>query len=84
MAIVATVNDTVFDILRKLQNSGFEIVSISFIKSTDFFSIKIEYDNRSVKIVHQQSDLCILSDFQKAIFAKTALIFDDLSYEELK
>lgn len=84
MAIFATNMDSVFDVIRKLRESNFEIADISFDKSCDYFSIKIIHDECVVRIVHRRDVLFIMSNFQKAIFVNKVLIFDDLSYEEIK
>lgn len=84
MAIIATNIDSVFDIIRKLRESNFEIVDILFEKSCDYFSIKIIRDDNFVKIIHRRDVFFIMSNFQKAIFVSKVLIFDDLSCEEIK
>ena len=83
MAIIATNIDSIFDVIRKLRDSNFEIVDISFDKSCDYFSIKIIRDNHFVKIVHRHDDFFIMSNFSSALFVKRVFIFDDLSYEEI-
>lgn len=84
MAIIVSQNDSVFDVLSKLQNNGFEISTISFKKSNGYYGIKIVTDNRFVKIINSYSELMIMSNFSNAVFAEKVTILDDLSYEELK
>lgn len=84
MAILATNIDSVFDVIRKLRESNFEITDIFFDKSCDYFSIKIIRNESVVKIIHCRGVLFIMSTFQKPVFANKVLIFDDLSYEEIK
>lgn len=84
MAILATNIDSVFDVIRKLRESNFEIADILFEKSCDYFSIKIIHDDTFVKIIHRRDVFFIMSNSQKAIFVSKVLIFDDLSYEEIK
>ena len=84
MAIIVSQNDSVFDVLSKLQNNGFEINAISFIKSNGYFGIKIVRDNHFVKIINSYSELMIISNFGNVVFAEKVTILDDLSCEELK
>ena len=84
MAIIVSQNDSVFDVLSKLQNNGFEIDTISFRKQNGYYGIKIVIDNRFVKIINSYSELMIISNFGNAVFAEKVTILDDLSYEELK
>lgn len=84
MAIIVSQNDSVFDVLSKLQNNGFEISTISFKKSNGYYGIKIVIGNRFVKIINSYSELMIMSNFSNTVFAEKVTILDDLSYEELK
>ena len=84
MAILATNIDSVFDIIRKLRESNFEIVNIQFDESCGYFSIRITKDNQFVKIINHHHELIVMSNFNNAIFTNKVLIFDDLSYEEIK
>lgn len=84
MAIITTKDDSVFDLLSKLQNNGSEIVHILFSKSDKYFSISITNGNRVVKIVNFGSKMIMLSNTKNSIIADKALIFDDLSFEEIK
>ena len=84
MAILATNIDSVFDIIRKLRESNFEIASIEYRKSKNFYRVKIIRDDLFVKIFNDSSELLITSNFAPCIFTKTVLICDDLSYERIK
>lgn len=84
MAIMVSQIDSVFDVLSKLQNNGFEIDTISFRKPNGYYGIKIVIGNRFVKIINSYSELMIISNFGNAVFAEKVTILDDLSYEELK
>lgn len=84
MAIIATNIDSVFDVIRKLRESNFEIVNIQFNESRKYFSVRITKDNQFVKIINHHNELIVMSNFNNAIFTNKVLIFDDLSYEELK
>lgn len=84
MAIIASNIDSIFDIIKMLRESNFEITDIFFDKSCDYFSIKIVRNDYVVKIVHSRDVLFIMSNFKKPVFSNKVLIFDDLSYEEIK
>lgn len=84
MAILATNIDSVFDVIRKLRESNFEIVNIQFDESCGYYSIRITKDNHFVKIINHRNELIIMSNFDNALFTKMVLILDDLSYERVK
>ena len=84
MAIVITLNDSIFDVLNMLQNNGFEICSFIFSKSRSSFGIKVILDERFVKICNYGTDLVIMSNFDYALTTDKVRLSDDLSYEELK
>jgi hypothetical protein len=83
MTIIVSKNDSVLDVLNKLQNNGFEIGSFVFKKPTGYFSIKVTKDERSIKISNHINEVVVLSNFGYALFSEIVLIHDDLSYEEL-
>lgn len=84
MVILATNIDSVFDIIRKLRESNFEIINIQFDESCNYYSVRITKDNRFVKIINHHNELIVMSNFSNAIFTNKVLVFDDLSYEALK
>lgn len=84
MAIIIKKDDSVFDLLRKLQNSGFEIIWILFNKQDKYFSIVITRDNHDVKIINFYSRVVMVSSTKNRVTADKVLIFDDLSFEEIK
>ena len=84
MAILATSIDSVFDIIRMLRESNFEIVNIQLDESCSYFSIRIAKDNQFVKIINNHHELIVMSNFNNAIFSNKVLIFDNLSYEAIK
>ena len=84
MAIVTTKDDSVFDLLGKLQNSGFEIIHIIFSKSDKYYSISITNGNRVVKIVNFGSKVIMLSNDKGRLISDEALIYDDLLFKVIK
>lgn len=84
MAIVLTKDDSIFDLLRKLQSNYFEIFAIEYSKLKTSYRVKINRDKRFVKIINTGSELLIMSEFAPCIFTNKVLLFDDLSYEEIK
>lgn len=84
MAIITTKDDSVFDLLGKLQNSGFEIIHIIFSKSDKYFSVSITNGNRVVKIVNFGSKVIMLSNDKNRIIGDEALIYDDLLFKVIK
>ena len=84
MAIVTTKDDSVFDLLGKLQNSGFEIIHIIFSKPDKYYSISITNGNRVVKIVNFGSKVIMLSNDKGRLISDEALIYDDLLFKVIK
>lgn len=84
MAIVTTIDDSVFDLVSKLHNNGFEIIWIIFNKQDRYFSVVITRDNYNVKIINFYTRVIMVSSNKKHVIADKVLINDDLSFEAIK
>ena len=85
MAIVITLNDSIFDILNNLQNNGFEIIWIILNKQDKYYSIVITRDNLDVRIINFYSRVMMISSNKKRyVTSDKVLINDDLSFEAIK